>query len=252
MKQNIKTTKLTKLALIFSICVSLTLFGIFSVSEAAAKLNSLSLSEFAVTPNPLSLGDVLTGLRSKKTTLAKRNKLLTTAVKQRGITFKLNSEIEKELKSAGANAVLMEAIRQKSPITPDPNVKPVGVMNTFDVEFNVMVGGKKGMYIRPNFTVYNMQNIGSQFIIEIETSTGVPIKAVSSKYASTSGNLIVGDRFTPCCDVAAYTDFSYFIPYSEINLGTGNYDLRLNINITYSNGTVITPFEYYNFTYRVG
>ena len=37
MKQNIKTTKLTKLALIFSICLSLSWFGIFSVSEAAAK-----------------------------------------------------------------------------------------------------------------------------------------------------------------------------------------------------------------------
>ncbi len=254
MKQNIKTTKLTKLALIFSICLSLSWFGIFSVSEAAAKLNSPSQNEFTRTPSPLSLGDVLTGLRSKKTSLTKRNQLLATAVNQRGITFKLNPEIEKELKSAGANAVLLEAIRQKSAKseTPAPTAKPYGVMNSFDVEHNVMVGGKKGMYIRPNFTVFNLQNIESQFVILFETSDGRSLKAVTSDYASTTGSLIVGDILTPCCEVSNYKSLRYFLPYSEINLGTGNHELRMNINLIYGNGTRITQFDFYYFTFRVG
>ena len=242
MKQNIKTTKLTKLTLIFSICFTLSWFGIFSVNEAAAK------------PNPLSLADVLTGLRSKKTSLAQRNKLLTTAVNERGITFKLIPEIEKELKSAGASAVLLEAIRQKSPKTesPAPTAKPYGVMNSFDVEHNVMVGGKKGMYIRPNFTVFNLNNIESQFVILFETRDGRSLRAVTSDYASTSGSLIVGDSLTPCCEVSNYKSLRYFLPYSEINLGTGNHELRMNINLIYGNGTRITQFDFYYFTFRVG
>jgi len=62
----------------------------------------------------LSLADILTGLRSKKTTLAEKNRILTDAVKARGITFTLTAELESELRNTGANDALIEAIRQKS------------------------------------------------------------------------------------------------------------------------------------------
>ncbi|HEY0051287.1 MAG TPA: TonB family protein, partial [Pyrinomonadaceae bacterium] len=72
------------------------------------------------------------GLRSKKVILYERNRLLTDAVKQRGITFTLTPEIEKELVSTGADKELVEAIRQKSPVvkatpTPLPKALPTPV-----------------------------------------------------------------------------------------------------------------------------
>ena len=79
----------------------------------------------------LSLADILIGLRSKKATLVERNKLLTDAVKERGITFALTPEIEKELETTGADKPLIEAIRQKSVLVkvkapaPTPAPKPV-------------------------------------------------------------------------------------------------------------------------------
>jgi TonB family protein len=81
----------------------------------------------------LSLADILIGLRSKKVTLAERNKLLTDAVKERGITFALTPEIEKELQNTGANNELIEAIRQKSPVikvvsTPLPQPSPTPIV----------------------------------------------------------------------------------------------------------------------------
>lgn len=81
---------------------------------------------------PLSLADILIGLRSKKVILYERNRLLTDAVKQRGITFALTPEIEKELVSTGADKELVEAIRQKSPVvkatpTPLPKALPTPV-----------------------------------------------------------------------------------------------------------------------------
>ena len=79
----------------------------------------------------LSLADILTALRSKKATPAEKNRLLTDAVKERGITFPLTAEIEQELKTTGADNNLVEAIRQKSPIikvsaapTPTPAATP--------------------------------------------------------------------------------------------------------------------------------
>ena len=62
----------------------------------------------------LSLADVLIGLRSKKVSLDERNRLLSDAVKVRGITFSLTPEIETELAGTGANGNLVDAIRQRA------------------------------------------------------------------------------------------------------------------------------------------
>ena len=62
----------------------------------------------------LSLADLLIGLRSQKVPLPDRNKLLTEAVKQRGVTFSTTPEIEKELSTTGADDTLLGAIREKS------------------------------------------------------------------------------------------------------------------------------------------
>lgn len=84
----------------------------------------------AQTPQ-LSLADLLIGLRSKKVSLPERNTILTEAVRQRGVTFSITPEIEKELETTGAAPALIEAIRQKAPkpvavATPTPAiVKPV-------------------------------------------------------------------------------------------------------------------------------
>ena len=94
-------------------------------------LTLLSLTVVAQTAQAqaqLSLADILIGLRSKKVILYERNRLLTDAVKQRGITFALTPEIEKELINTGADKELVEAIRQKSPVaktTPTPLPKPL-------------------------------------------------------------------------------------------------------------------------------
>lgn len=105
---------------------------IFSLLFAIWSVISLPVVLFAQTPQ-LSLADLLIGLRSKKASIAERNKILAEAVKQRGITFALTSEIEKELQQTGAELDLLEAVRQKSPIAkaiPAPVVKaePTPVM----------------------------------------------------------------------------------------------------------------------------
>jgi len=59
----------------------------------------------------LSLADILIGLRSRKASLADRNKILSEAVGNRGTTFSLTPEIEKELSVTGADTVLIGSIR---------------------------------------------------------------------------------------------------------------------------------------------
>ncbi len=98
--------------------ISLTqtrLVSFFSVISLLCALIVFSQFGQAQTqPAQLSLADVLIGLRSKKVPLGERNRLLSDAVKVRGITFSLTPEIETELVGTGANADLVGAIQQKS------------------------------------------------------------------------------------------------------------------------------------------
>ena len=72
----------------------------------------------------LSLSDIFTVLQYRKEPLARRNSLLIDAVKKRGISFTLTSEIEKQLSNTGASSNLIEVIRQKSPKPPPPTPIP--------------------------------------------------------------------------------------------------------------------------------
>ncbi len=91
-----------------------------------ALMFTLSLSLHAQQPQ-LTLADLLIGLRSKKVSLADRNTILAEAVKQRGVTFTLSADIEKELAATGATKNLLDAIREQAPVAPAPTPSPVPV-----------------------------------------------------------------------------------------------------------------------------
>src|SRR5947209_5798559 len=91
--------------------------------DAVLALVILMLLAIATLParaqsSQLSLADILIALRSKKADIGEKNKILAEAVKQRGITFSLTPEIEKELDGTGAANDLIAAIRQKMPAPP--------------------------------------------------------------------------------------------------------------------------------------
>lgn len=76
----------------------------------------------AQTPQ-LSLADILIALRSKKAEIDEKNRILAEAVKNRGITFALTPEIEKELDNTGAKTELIAAIRSKALPAPSLQAK---------------------------------------------------------------------------------------------------------------------------------
>ncbi|MBX3283438.1 MAG: TonB family protein [Acidobacteria bacterium] len=77
----------------------------------------------------LSLADILIALRSKKAPIDEKNQILTTAVAERGVTFELTSDVEKELEATGASTALIAAIKDKSP-KPEPAKEPVQVASS--------------------------------------------------------------------------------------------------------------------------
>jgi TonB family protein len=124
----VSISRIKSLFIITLLSFSLLLFGQTGYAQSTAPPQQQQAVK-------LSLSDIIAALRSKKVSLAERNKLISEGVKTRGITFALNTELEKELRAAGAFNELVDAIRQKSPViktaavsTPPKNEpKPVPV-----------------------------------------------------------------------------------------------------------------------------
>ncbi len=99
----------------------------FTAFLVSVFLLTITLSSYSQQPQ-LTLADLLIGLRSKKANIVDRNAILAEAVRQRGVTFSLSADIEKELTATGASNDLLAAIREKSPTAvavPTPAPVPV-------------------------------------------------------------------------------------------------------------------------------
>jgi TonB family protein len=100
---------------VFRLCQMLfaAMFIVFTISVSAQQPQ-------------LTLADIIIGLRSKKVTIEERNTILAGAVKERGITFAMTPEIEKELTATGASKVLIDAVKEKAvAVAPTPAPTPV-------------------------------------------------------------------------------------------------------------------------------
>lgn len=122
---------------------SLTKRSVLPATALALLVAFASSNINAQTTRQLSLADILIALRSNKATLPEKNKILSDAVGERGITFALTAEIETELAKTGADKTLVDAIRLKSSIVkaaiktepektqPKPSPKPVEALPDF-------------------------------------------------------------------------------------------------------------------------
>lgn len=99
--------------------------AVYSVVVSAVVLVLGAFVESNAQTRQLSLADILIALRSKKAVIEEKNRILADAVKDRGITFTLTPEIEKELATTGAYPILIDAIRVKTSAPAAVEVKPV-------------------------------------------------------------------------------------------------------------------------------
>ena len=124
--------------------ISLKLILLIILSVACTARNVPAQDE-----KPLNFAEVEKALVSKKATAANKNALLIEGVNTRKITFWLNAETEKKLRSWGANSALIDAIRRNAlPVVPmiqkqSKNLtKPVEVKNSIGMEFVLIPAGE--------------------------------------------------------------------------------------------------------------
>jgi hypothetical protein len=117
------------------------------------------------------------------------------------------------------------------------------------VDYDVTENGRRGMRIHVKFRVLNMKNVDSYLAIYFEKKNGEKLKTTRTGYKSEAGQVAVYKSLLPAYDEAVYSDIAQFMPYEELNLGSGKFDLKMDADVIYKNGDIVKHLKYYDFIF---
>ena len=146
------------------------------------------------------------------------------------------------------------ASKSSSP-TPKPSDSPksnVDAKVKFDkvwVDYNVKEGGENGMRIHVKFEVTGMEGVDSYLMVYFQKEDGTDLTTSSSLYGSKDGRVAAKRALKPGYDVTVYKDLDVFMPYSELNLTKGKYDLKMDIDVADDDESLIKHLGYHEFQY---
>ena len=125
---------------------------------------------------------------------------------------------------------------------------------TFDklwIDYDVYEENVKGMKIHVKFTAYEMLNMDAYLAIyfEHDDEIGGYLKDKNSKYNSSAGEVAVYKNIKPLYNPAVYDDLQVFMPYNELDLDPGEYELAMDVKLIYKTGGVISKLTTYYFEY---
>jgi hypothetical protein len=132
--------------------------------------------------------------------------------------------------------------------------RPAAPYATFEklwVDYDIYEGGVKGMRIHVKFTAYDMLNMDAYLAIyfEYDDELGGYLKDKNDKFNSTAGDVAVYSSIKPQYNPAVYNDLAVFMPYGELDLDPGQYDLAMDVKIIYKAGGLISKLTTHYFEY---
>ena len=132
--------------------------------------------------------------------------------------------------------------------------KTTGPSATFEklwIDYDVYDDGVKGMKIHVKFTAYDMLNLDAYLAIyfKYDDESDKWLMDKNSKYNSTDGYVAVYRSLKPLYNPAVYNDYDVFMPYSELDLDPGEYDLAMDVKLIYKAGGTISKLTTHYFEY---
>lgn len=129
--------------------------------------------------------------------------------------------------------------------------KITGEIKDITVEHNVFKDGVKGMKILVDFSVQNMKGIDGSCAVYFYYENGNRVKDSNGKYATSDNQAAAHKTIKPRYDSSSYTDVEIFMPYNELEVGTGKHNLKFYCKIweySTSSAVSVTESQYHSFT----
>lgn len=118
------------------------------------------------------------------------------------------------------------------------------------VDYNVKEGDQDGMRLHLKFSVDSLKSTDCQVrIVFYYNDKTTPLKDKNRSYYTTTGSVAVFRDLKPAYDPAVYNDLTIFMPYDELDLSYGEYNLQMDVDLIYKDGELIEHMTWYPFTY---
>ena len=152
--------------------------------------------------------------------------------------------------SASPSASKSPSPTPRSSETPNSSVDAKAKFEKVWVDYNVKEGGENGMRIHVKFEVTGMEGVDSYLMVYFQKEDGSDLTTSSSLYGSKDGRVAAKRALKPGYDVTVYKDLDVFIPYSELNLSKGKYNLKMDIDVADDDETLIQHLGFHEFQYE--
>jgi hypothetical protein len=106
---------------------------------------------------------------------------------------------------------------------------PAANLQNVWVDYDVTENNQQGMRIHLNFTIDNLQGVQCQAVAFFYYSTGEMLKDFNNTYSSVNGQVSIGQYFTPAYVNTVFNDLTLFMPYSELHMEPGSYNLAFQV-----------------------
>lgn len=132
--------------------------------------------------------------------------------------------------------------------TPTPKGGISATVNRVWVDYDVFEGRRKGMRIHINFEVTGLKGVDSKLTVRVRKEDDSFLTSDTS-LSNESGQLEVAFDMKPGYPTTVYKDADVFLPYDEINLRKGDWNLKLDIDLNYADGELIDHLAYHEFEF---
>jgi hypothetical protein len=126
----------------------------------------------------------------------------------------------------------------------------VATLKRIWVDYNVTRGGRKGMLVHVNFEVTGMKGVDGLLAVRVRKGDENYLESASAGFSNADGEFEVTYAIKPGYAVAVYEDATVFIPFNEMVISKGTWDLELDADLRYEGGDLIQHLGFHPFEFK--
>jgi uncharacterized protein (DUF697 family) len=129
---------------------------------------------------------------------------------------------------------------------------PWARIHGIQTEHNVINNFEKGMRIHVDFELFNMTVNSGCCAVFFYQKNGRALKDFDQQFVTTDGCVCASAGFSTICDASRWKDFTFFMPYSQLHMNRGKYQLKYSLVVRgIFNGTSkdLSMYSWQHFTY---
>lgn len=155
------------------------------------------------------------------------------------LTLSYNSN-ESDISRAGTVRLYAGDLESQLVLNQEPNTTPVASIEKVWCNYDVFNFGQNGMEIHVKFHVKRMLGKTGRCVVQFFQSDNLtPLNDYNGYFSSTNGHVVCSGNYMPSYKESVYNDFTLFMPYNELHMGIGVFDLTYDVVIYDDNENIL-------------